>query len=96
MMFASWLFDNFGNCYEVTMDSGPYDTIFNNQLVKLPYRALLPVSYNVSTNYQFTEVGSIHYSGNANGYNGLTTYNTAVFSYDGYVLKKGMDQVVTY
>lgn len=80
--------DNYGNCYQETNLSAFFaDGLFENQLVKLPLPALLPVTYNVNTNYAFLEASSITYTG-ANGYNGLTTSNTLVYSYDGYVLKK--------
>jgi len=84
--------DNFGNCYQVTNRSSSLDGFFENSLVKLPLPTLLPVTYNVPTGYNLQEAASnVFYggfSGYANGYNGLTTSNTTVYSYDGYVLKK--------
>ncbi len=85
--------DNYGNCYQQTNESSVGDGLFNNTLVKLPLPALLPVTYSVSSGYDFREVGSIQYYSPAigqplNGYNGLTTSNIFVYSYDGYVLKK--------
>ncbi|MGQ0827055.1 MAG: gliding motility-associated C-terminal domain-containing protein, partial [Bacteroidota bacterium] len=60
---------------------------------KLPLPALLPITYNVNTNYKFIETASNIFYGTsngeyANGYNGLTTSNTFVYSYDSYELKK--------
>lgn len=84
--------DNYGNCYQITNKAGISDGIFENQLVKLPLPTLMPTTYNVSTNYALFEGASnMFYGGslfNANGYNGLTTSNTIVYSYDSYVLKK--------
>lgn len=86
--------DNYGNCYQETNLSAYFaDGLYENQLVKLPLPALSPVTYNVNTNYSFVEIMSVMYYDPAginlaNGYNGLTTSNTLVYSYDGYVLKK--------
>lgn len=86
--------DNYGNCYQETnLPAGFPDGLFENQLVKLPLPSLFPVTYNVNTDYAFVEASSVMYydlSGYspANGYNGLTTSNTIVYSYDSYVLKK--------
>nr|MDQ3048023.1 SprB repeat-containing protein [Bacteroidota bacterium] len=83
--------DNYGNCYQSTNKPlGFADGLFENHLVKLPLPALLPVTYNVPTGHGFLEAASVMYYGGSpsNGYNGLTTSNTKVFSYDGYVLKE--------
>ncbi len=84
--------DNYGNCYQETnLSAGFADGLYENQLVKLPLPSLLPVTYNVNTNYSFKECSSVtYYTGSSfsNGYNGLTTSNKIVYSYDGYVLKK--------
>lgn len=88
--------DNYGNCYQVTDKSVNSDGICENKLVKLPLPNLTPTTYSVSTNYNLTEsasylfYGSIYGSNHSNGlgYNGITTSNTNVYTYDGYVLKK--------
>jgi gliding motility-associated-like protein len=84
--------DNYGNCYQITNRSSVGDGLFENSLVKLPLPSLLPVTYNVNTGYNLNEAGSNMYYGSVigyvNGYNGITTSNTSVFSYDSYVLKK--------
>jgi gliding motility-associated-like protein len=85
--------DNYGNCYQVTNLSSSADGLFENVLVKLPLPSLLPVTYSVPSGYAFQEANSnIFYGGGfgnyCNGFNGLTTSNTKVFSYDSYVLKK--------
>ncbi|HTA60939.1 MAG TPA: SprB repeat-containing protein, partial [Bacteroidia bacterium] len=85
--------DNYGNCYQVTNKSAQNDGIFDNQLVKLPLPSLMPTTYNVSTNYNLQEAASNYFysnsvSGCPNGYNGITTSNTNVYTYDSYVLKK--------
>ncbi len=84
--------DNYGNSYQVT-NQRVGDPIFDNTLVKLPLPAMLPITYSVSTNYAFREAASVQYYSTggtaiANGYNGLTTSTTFVYTYDGYVLKK--------
>ena len=86
--------DNYGNCYQVTNASSRYDGLFNNQLVKLPLPNLLPITYNVPTNYFMREGYSIYYNKNpsvgnySNAYNGISTSNINVYTYDSYVLKK--------
>lgn len=85
--------DNFGNCYEGTNIASILDGIFSNKLVKLPLPALFPVTYSVSTNYAMTEMNTnVYYGLNPDyysiGYNGLTTSNTFLYSFDSYVLKK--------
>ncbi|MGQ0827326.1 MAG: DUF7948 domain-containing protein [Bacteroidota bacterium] len=82
--------DNYGFCYQATSLSTSWDGLFNNSMVKLPLSGLSPILYKVNTNYVFREVGSNYfYQGNEeNGYNGLTTSNKYVYSYDSYALKK--------
>jgi len=82
--------DNYGYCYQVTNNSVQNDGIFNNQLVKLPLPSLLPITYSTPTYYNFKEAASnLYYPIDAsNGYNGITTSNTNVYTYDSYVLKK--------
>ncbi len=84
--------DNYGNTYQMT-NLRVGDTTFNNSLVKLPLPALAPTTYQQSAHYAFQEAASVNYytAGGAmiaNGYNGLTTSGTFVYTYDGYVLKK--------
>lgn len=89
--------DNYGSCYQVT--NKRMDGIFDNQLVKLPLPSLLPITYNVSTGYDFIETktnlfyttgasGGVSGGEKSVGYNGITTSNTNVYTYDSYVLKK--------
>ena len=81
--------DNYGFCYQITNESSVGDGLFNNKMVKLPMPALTPAIYSVSTNYKWYEAGSNVFSvGGSNGYNGITTSNSKVFTYDSYVLKK--------
>jgi len=91
---SSIALDNYGNCYQLTNSAPPAfsDGLFQNQLVKLPLPSFLPVTYHVNTNYALNEGGSNYFYG-ANptvpiGYNGLTTSDQLIFSYDSYVLKK--------
>jgi gliding motility-associated-like protein len=81
--------DDYGNCYQGTTHPNQNDGLFSNVLVKLPLPTLLPITYSVNTDYKFDEMASnIYYGTMSNGYNGLTTSNTLVYSYDSYVLKK--------
>jgi gliding motility-associated-like protein len=90
---GSLALDTYGNCYELTVRSN-VDLVFDNVLTKLPVPSLSPATYSVNTNYSFREASSIQYFGvpgvglSFNSYNGLTTSNTSLYSYDGYVLKK--------
>jgi len=84
--------DNYGNTYQIT-NYHVGDPIYNNVMVKLPLPAMIPTTWNVPANYAFQEVASATYYTTAgatiaNGYNGLTTSGTLVYTYDGYVLKK--------
>ncbi len=81
--------DNYGFCYQITNESSVGDGLYANALIKLPMPALTPDIYNVSTNYAWVEAGSNIFSiGASNGYNGIATSNTNVYTYDGYALKK--------
>ena len=84
--------DNYGNAYELTSRRSG-DTIFNNTLVKLPVPALSPIIYRVPSYYATKEASSMLYyqsagASSSNGFNGITTSGTFVYTYDGYVLKK--------
>jgi gliding motility-associated-like protein len=81
--------DNYGNCYQISCWTTS-DSSFSNSLIKLPLPNLNPPIYSVSTGYSFQELGAnFYYTTLANnGYNGITTSNTNVYTYDSYVLKK--------
>ncbi len=80
--------DNYGACYQVSNSSvgGP---LYNNQLIKLPLPNLSPAYYNVNTGYSIGEIYSNQfYNYFENGYNGISTSKTNVYTYDGHALKK--------
>ncbi|HYG50418.1 MAG TPA: gliding motility-associated C-terminal domain-containing protein, partial [Flavobacteriales bacterium] len=87
--------DDNGNCYQMTTRAvyASDSLVYDNTLVKLPLPGLTPTTWNVAANYKTRELSSMTYYGAssglyANGYNGLCTYDTLVYSYDGYVLKQ--------
>ncbi len=86
--------DNYGSAYMLSSNSGGG---ISGQLVKCPLPGLLPVSWQVPAGYSIAELSSFMNipSGSGltpyaagNGFSGLTTANTKVYSYDGYVLKQ--------
>lgn len=80
--------DNFDNCYMATSKS-TIDSTSPNMLLKVPFPALTPNNWRVSTKYIFNEgTACTYYPGIANGYNGITVMDTFVYTYDSYVLKK--------
>ncbi|MEN9399681.1 MAG: hypothetical protein RL632_782 [Bacteroidota bacterium] len=83
--------DEYGSCYQVTnRPAFDNDGLFDNQLVKLPLPNLLPVTYSVSSGYNFTEISNnlLYISGMQqtyeNGYNGIATINNKVYTTNGY------------
>ena len=81
--------DNFGHCYHI-MNNG-YNG-YNNKLLKFNMSNLNNVTYSAPTGFNLLEYSSTYFhkpeSYLGNGLNGLTTSNTHVYSYDGFLLKK--------
>lgn len=82
--------DDYGYCYQITnrTSAGPD---FDNHLVKLPLPNLLPIVYNVPTQYKLNEANSNFFyinGGLENGYNGIATFENNVYTYDSHNLKK--------
>src|ERR1051326_5721615 len=68
------------------------DTCFNNVLIKVPLPSLTPYAWRTYTGYKFRELTSIQYPPPlfpiVDGFNGITTSNTNIYTYDSFVLKK--------
>jgi gliding motility-associated-like protein len=80
--------DQYGDCYMGTVFH--WDGLFSNQLIKFPLPSILPVIFNVDAYYNFIEANSLEYFTRqaSIGYNGLTTSNRFVYSYDSYTVRK--------
>ena len=83
--------DNYGSCYSLTTHAY-YDSLYDNQLVKMPVAGFMPVTYAVNSGYELVEHSSVLYGYDfgffSGGFGGLATSNHTVYSYDSYVLKK--------
>ena len=84
--------DNYGNAYMLTTHSiCGQGNIADNILLKVPMPSLTPMTWQVPTGYNVVEASSITYLSGiplANGFNGIATSATNVYTYDSYDLKK--------
>ena len=80
--------DNSGNCF---MGFSTAQSQSGNKIVKCPVGTLAPLAYNVSSNFQMTEIQSTNFVNNTtgtNGMNGMAVNGTYLYTYNSSKVKK--------
>jgi gliding motility-associated-like protein len=80
--------DNASNCYMTSSKANAVPGGYDDQLIKAPVPSLSPNAWQVYTRYTFVEGFSTKYIPRTNGYNGIASSQSYVYTYDSHILRK--------